>query len=238
MNSSRLKRISIGLGLLVAAAAPPMVAYVDLPAAIYARTELPKPVIEVAKLADNVDDYIITAFVALALFVRLKLKNTPLFRKLLLPPASALAAGILTSTLKPIFGRWRPKGYFNLGEYGFDFFAPVKAIQNSFPSGHSSSIMAIMAAVGLLFPRWRVPCLAFACAMGSVRVVVGAHYPADVLGGLVLGYLSARWLHYALARKNLLDSDPSIVPDEWRTPAANPQNKPSKTGSACLYKRK
>lgn len=216
MNSAGLKRISLALGLLVAVACPIMVHTIDLPAAIYARNDLPKSVVQVARLADNVDDYINITFVALALFAWFKLRNKGLFRKLLLPPVSSLVAGTLTNILKPLFGRWRPKGYFNLDEYGFDFFSSIKAIHNSFPSGHSSSIMAIMTAMALLFPRWRVPCLVFACVLGTIRVMVGAHYPADVVGGLVLGYLSTRWFHYLLVRKNVLDAAPRITLADWR----------------------
>ncbi|MCF7816906.1 MAG: phosphatase PAP2 family protein [Kiritimatiellales bacterium] len=216
MNSAGLKRVSIALGLLAAIACPIMVHTIDLPAAIYARNDLPKSVLQVARLADNVDDYITITFVALALFAWFKLRNKALFRTLLLPPVSSLVAGTLNNMLKILFGRWRPKGYFNLHEYGFEFLAPFKAIQNSFPSGHSSSIMAIMTAMALLFPRWRIPFLAFACGMGSIRVVVGAHYPADVVGGLILGYLSTRWFHYLLARKNVLDADPRITLEDWR----------------------
>lgn len=220
MNLENLKKRLLWqtAGLLVAAAIACPVLYraLDLQAALYARNEIPPALHKAARAADNVDDYINIAFVALALLVLLKWKNKLLFKKLLLPPLSSLAGGIVANILKPMFGRWRPKGYFNLGEFGFEPFSSIKAIHASFPSGHSTSIMALMTATALLFPRWRIPCVAIALATASARVFAGAHYPADVAAGLITGYLSARWLHYLLARKNQYPVDMQISRDDWR----------------------
>jgi undecaprenyl-diphosphatase len=57
----------------------------------------------------------------------------------------------------------------------------------SFPSDHS--VMAGAAAVGLLLVSRRLGAIAVVAAvlMAAVRVYVGAHYPVDVVAGLVLG---------------------------------------------------
>lgn len=73
----------------------------------------------------------------------------------------------------------------------------------SFPSDHS--VMAGACAVGLLIASRRLGAVAAVAAllMAATRVYVGAHYPMDVLAGLVLGAVvaGAGWL---LLRKPLV----------------------------------
>jgi membrane-associated phospholipid phosphatase len=210
-SKKQLINTTVLLTALVAIVTPILYHTVDLPSAIYAKNDLSKTVVKIAKQTDDFDEYIMAIFIGFALFAWFKLKDKILFRKLLLPPVASLTSGILVHILKSLFGRWRPKGYFRHEEYGFEFFAPVgKYILASYPSGHSCSIMAIMTATGLLFPKWRIPCFAFAILLGSTRVIVSAHYPSDVIAGLTLGYLTCRWLCYLLVQRNILPEETHI----------------------------
>jgi len=61
----------------------------------------------------------------------------------------------------------------------------------SFPSGHTTSAMAAM--TGLFFTTnkkvsWTA--FIFAVVMGITRIYLCVHYPSDVLGGLVVGFLA------------------------------------------------
>jgi membrane-associated phospholipid phosphatase len=61
---------------------------------------------------------------------------------------------------------------------------------SSFPSAHSCAAGAAVVAFSPLLP---VPALAaVAVAMATSRVVIGVHYPSDVLAGLTLGAVVAR----------------------------------------------
>ena len=58
---------------------------------------------------------------------------------------------------------------------------------HSFPSGHSTTAFAAATVLGAWFPRFRPAFYVLAALIAWSRVVVGVHYPLDVLGGAVLG---------------------------------------------------
>ncbi|GAA5041282.1 phosphatase PAP2 family protein [Streptomyces similanensis] len=72
----------------------------------------------------------------------------------------------------------------------------------SFPSNHM--VIAASAAVALLFVARRPAAVALvaAVAMGVSRVWVGAHYPHDVLAGLLVGALVATGAMLAVRRRS------------------------------------
>ena len=77
----------------------------------------------------------------------------------------------------------------------------TSATDYSFPSGHTSTAFAVATSVSLAYPKWYViaPSFAFASATAYSRMYRGAHYPTDVLCGIVLGSGSA-YLTYKLQK--------------------------------------
>ena len=57
----------------------------------------------------------------------------------------------------------------------------------SFPSGHTLHAVAFAIVVPAYFPALGVLLLSFALLTGLVRVVLGLHYPSDVLAGIAIG---------------------------------------------------
>lgn len=67
----------------------------------------------------------------------------------------------------------------------------------SFPSGHTSTAFSVATSLSLAYPKWYViaPTFAFASATAYSRMYRGAHYPTDVLCGIVVGSGSAYLTH-------------------------------------------
>jgi len=73
-----------------------------------------------------------------------------------------------------------------------------KAMDFSFPSGHSGSSFAAATVIACLFPKkFGIPAVIIAALIALSRLYVGIHYPTDVLFGVVdgilLGWLAVWW---------------------------------------------
>lgn len=95
-------------------------------------------------------------------------------------------AGLTNELAKALIDRPRPEGTLAMGI-------------NSFPSGHTTYATVICGCIFFLAPRvlkWPVAArviqvlsVLFIALMGISRVFLEAHWPSDVLGGLILGGL-------------------------------------------------
>ncbi|WP_419907062.1 phosphatase PAP2 family protein [Hoeflea sp.] len=94
-------------------------------------------------------------------------------------------SGLIVAIAKRLIGRARPVHFEELGAFYFQPFS--NASFASFPSGHSTTSGAFFAAIAIFFPALRFPALVLAIWLGFTRVLVGAHYPSDVLAGLAFG---------------------------------------------------
>ncbi|WP_231686805.1 phosphatase PAP2 family protein [Bacillus sp. JCM 19034] len=62
---------------------------------------------------------------------------------------------------------------------------------HSFPSGHTTAIFSILVPLMITYPFLILPLLIVAVIVGLSRIVLGLHYPSDVLAGATLGGISA-----------------------------------------------
>ncbi len=70
----------------------------------------------------------------------------------------------------------------------------------SFPSDHATAAFAIAVAILLRHRKAGIVALVVAALVSISRVVVGVHYPSDVLGGAVIGTLAALVLWHPSVR--------------------------------------
>lgn len=116
---------------------------------------------------------------------------------------SVAISSLISNILKIVIGRARPTQYEEWGIFGFSPFAGDFNFE-SFPSGHSTVAGALMAALALLMPRYRVLFLIAGLWLGMARVIIGVHYPSDVIAGLSFGAWTAFLTAIAFSRYGLL----------------------------------
>lgn len=125
---------------------------------------------------------------------------------------AAPLAGVLSRLGKRLAERPRPAAV--LDPALLDVQGPWLSGHNSFPSGHSitifvaATVLILGAAAVRARPLAVLGVLGLAALVAASRVMVGAHWPSDALGGAALGILAgvagtaaaARWPWYPLTR--------------------------------------
>lgn len=127
---------------------------------------------------------------------------------------SIAASGLLANLLKRLIGRARPEKFDQLGAFGFHPLAGDAGFE-SFPSGHSTTIGAFFVALALLCPRWSPIFLAGGLWLGMTRLMVGAHYPSDIIAGLAFGGWFSFFMAIVFSRYGLVFATSD---NGWPTP--------------------
>jgi membrane-associated phospholipid phosphatase len=100
-------------------------------------------------------------------------------------------AGVVTQTTKVVLGRRRP----NATSDPFEL-RPVKW-SSSFPSGHTTGAFAAATTLSEYYPVWQVMVPAYLAAgtVGFSRLYANQHWASDVVGGALVGIVTAHTLY-------------------------------------------
>lgn len=102
---------------------------------------------------------------------------------------SLLAHGVVAlvvNSLKHIIGRPRPR---LTHSGGWQWWPSLQSGLDSFPSGHTSATVAVVTVLARALPRLSWVPFALAGWVGASRIWRGSHFPGDVVGGMVLGFM-------------------------------------------------
>ena len=133
-------------------------------------------------------------------------------RRVGLAMAAMLAFNVLVNELILKHGVGRTRPWKALGVTLHD--TAVNPHGYSFASGHAVCAFAGCLILGAALPRWRWPLLVLAALIALSRVVLGAHYPSDIIVGSLLGVLAgppiARWVRVAPERHEAVTTEPDL----------------------------
>jgi undecaprenyl-diphosphatase len=113
------------------------------------------------------------------------------------------APSLVVTLIKRLVGRARPRHLDTLGPFEFRPVA-LDASFAGFPSGHATTAFAVAMALGFFAPRWRIALFAGAALVAGSRIMVGAHYPSDVIAGAALGLAGAWFVRRWFARAGIV----------------------------------
>lgn len=118
--------------------------------------------------------------------------------------ATVAISGIVGQLLKFVIGRARPKFFLEYGSHYFQHFHKPGYDFASMPSGHAITVAAFFMGLVYLAPRLRVLWIVCAVAVAISRIVLGSHYPSDVIFGLAVGFYCTVFIYYWMRNRELI----------------------------------
>lgn len=108
-----------------------------------------------------------------------------------------LFSNLVCLVFKVMMGRARPG--LLISDHLYGFFGPhLTRLYWSFPSGHTTTVMAIMFGLSALFPRYMLGFILFGFFVAASRVMLLQHYLSDVMMASYLALIEVGFLYYWL----------------------------------------
>jgi undecaprenyl-diphosphatase len=120
-------------------------------------------------------------YIAISLYVFRKDSNE--WTSSLILAVAMVTAMSLTDVLKAAFNLPRP---FQMPSLGIVARGEIPT-NPGFPSGHTTNAFTVATVIWSKYTAWRVPFVLLAIATGISMIILGLHFPSDVIGGAFLG---------------------------------------------------
>lgn len=129
--------------------------------------------------------YSILLFVPLGLYLLTRPQGVRLV--ILCLVALAVARGLVTELITFLYKKQRPYQVYTFDAVSSWLFSRRTMRENSFPSGHTVSVVAISTVLVWYYPAFGILGYVLALLVGYGRVRLGNHFPVDILGGFLVG---------------------------------------------------
>ncbi len=143
--------------------------------------------------ADHFEYFAVAAFLVFVVFSAYS-RREKLRISLVAAISVIISRGIITEIIRYFYHRPRPFSVYPIIQL-------VTDTHYSFPSGHAAFFFALAIAIYFYNKKWGIGFFAAAILMTLARVIAGVHYPSDILGGAVIGILSA-WIVFNVFQKH------------------------------------
>ncbi len=184
----------LGLGLTAILVAVSY-AWIDRPVAYFVHDKFAgvRIFVDLTRIPEIVSVCAGAVFVAAALYVLVRRPEGRFSSLLVLCTISIAMSTLIKDQLKFVFGRTWPETWINHnpslihdGVFGFNFFTNGRAY-SAFPSGHTTIVCAVAAALWIRLPRYR-PLWATIVILVAVGLIgANYHFVGDVIAGAFVG---------------------------------------------------
>jgi membrane-associated phospholipid phosphatase/MFS family permease len=146
----------------------------------------------------HIENYV--ALVLVAALAAILWRPEELLRVLVLVPVAGIASFALVRLLWAAWERPRPEEVLGIDPANGHLWAQYA----SFPSGHVVVTTALVTAIASRIPWLGAPLGVYAAVIAVTRVSYGAHFPTDVVAGVLIGVATARVVAALLTETQLL----------------------------------
>jgi undecaprenyl-diphosphatase len=100
-----------------------------------------------------------------------------------------LTRAVFTTLINKYYKRPRPYQIYKFEPITSIFFSLKDPMPDSFPSRHTGAYSAVAFTIFTFFPALGLALVGVTLMTGIARVILGYHYPSDILGGFLLGVI-------------------------------------------------